>query len=269
MNFYKRHIGDYIKDAAHLSLLEHGVYARLMDVYYTREAGIPDGQASRLIGARSKEEQQAVQNVLGEFFTLADGVWTQARCEREIGAATAKGDQNRENGKKGGRPRKNPPQNDPTKNPDGLSEENHVGFEKNLSQTPDTTSQTPDKNIGVSAASGPSTVPATAGDWWRHFREKHGLQMDPTSVHDRKKAWPIFTAWCNAGLSLERVDAAVTQAQQQATEPIAFLPGYVDRVLSSQTQRQTNGAQIDNEAENAKAHALLFGQSPEVIDDRS
>lgn len=46
MNFYKRHIGDYIKDAAHLSLLEHGVYARLMDVYYTREAGIPDGQAA-------------------------------------------------------------------------------------------------------------------------------------------------------------------------------------------------------------------------------
>ena len=41
MNFYKRHIGDYIKKAGHLTLLEHGIYARLMDVYYTREAGIP------------------------------------------------------------------------------------------------------------------------------------------------------------------------------------------------------------------------------------
>ncbi|WP_316896282.1 YdaU family protein, partial [Ralstonia mannitolilytica] len=142
MNFYKRHIGDYIKDAAHLSLLEHGVYARLMDVYYTREAGIPDGQASRLIGARSKDEQQAVQNVLGEFFRLVDGVWIQSRCEREIGAASAKGEQNRENGKKGGRPRKNPSQNEPTKNPDGFEIENHVGFEKNLSQTPDTRHQT-------------------------------------------------------------------------------------------------------------------------------
>ena len=93
--------------------------------------------------------------------------------------------------------------------------------------------------------------------------------MDPSSVHDRKKAWPIFTAWCNAGLSLERVDAAVETAQQQATEPIAFLPGYVDRVLASQSQRVGNGAPIDNDAENAKAHALLFGQPPEVIDDRS
>lgn len=273
MNFYKRHIGDYIKDAAHLSLLEHGVYARLMDVYYTREAGIPDGQANRLIGARSKDEQQAVQNVLAEFFTLADGVWIQSRCEREIGAASAKGEQNRENGKKGGRPRKNPSQNEPTKNPDGFDEKNPDGFgdgsEKNLSQTPDTRLQTPDKNIGIAAATGAPTVPATAGDWWRHFRDKHGLQLDPSSVHDRKKAWPIFTAWCNAGLSLERVDAAVTQAQQQATEPIAFLPGYVDRVLSSQAPRVGNGAPIDNDAENAKAHALLFGKSPEVIDDRS
>ncbi|CAJ0803135.1 hypothetical protein LMG18090_04396 [Ralstonia mannitolilytica] len=93
--------------------------------------------------------------------------------------------------------------------------------------------------------------------------------MDPSSVHDRKKAWPIFSAWCNAKLSIERVDAAVATAQQQATEPIAFLPGYVDRVLSSQSVRVGNGAPIDNDAENAKAHALLFGHSPEMIDDRS
>lgn len=274
MNFYKRHIGDYIKDAAHLSLLEHGVYARLMDVYYTREAGIPDGQAARLIGARSKDEQQAVQNVLGEFFHLVDGIWLQSRCEREIEEASAHAEKNRANGKKGGRPPKSKPKDEPNKNPMGFDSKNPVGSqtdsEKNLSQTPDTRLQTPDKNTGSSVAGSTPTVPATAGDWWRHFRDKHGLQMDPSSVHDRKKAWPIFTAWCNAKLSLERVDAAVELAQQQATEPIAFLPGYVDRVLSSQTPRSPNGARIDNDAENAKAHALLFGsQSPEVIDDRS
>ena len=84
MNYYKRHIGDYLKDTAHLSLLEHGVYARLLDVY-TRETAIPDDQAARLIGARSKEELSALQAVLGEFFALEDGAWTQQRCEREIG----------------------------------------------------------------------------------------------------------------------------------------------------------------------------------------
>ena len=47
MNYYKRHIGDYLKDTAHLSLLEHGVYARLLDVYYTRETAIPDDHLRR------------------------------------------------------------------------------------------------------------------------------------------------------------------------------------------------------------------------------
>jgi uncharacterized protein YdaU (DUF1376 family) len=87
MNFYKRHIGDYLKDTAHLSLLEHGVYTRLLDVYYTRETGIPDAQAARLIGARGKDESAALKVVLGEFFELVDGTWIQARCEREIAEA--------------------------------------------------------------------------------------------------------------------------------------------------------------------------------------
>ncbi|WP_261532579.1 YdaU family protein [Burkholderia multivorans] len=87
MNFYKRHIGDYLKDTAHLSLLEHGVYTRLLDVYYTREAGIPDDQAARLIGARARDELAALRVVLGEFFELVDGTWVQQRCEREINAA--------------------------------------------------------------------------------------------------------------------------------------------------------------------------------------
>ena len=54
INYYKRHIGDYMKDASHLSLLEHGVYMRLLDVYYTRESAVPVDHAARLFGARSK-----------------------------------------------------------------------------------------------------------------------------------------------------------------------------------------------------------------------
>jgi uncharacterized protein YdaU (DUF1376 family) len=70
VNYYERHIGDYLKDTAHLSLLEHGVYSRLLDVYYTRENAIPSDQAARLIGARSKDEREAMQAVLAEFFAL-------------------------------------------------------------------------------------------------------------------------------------------------------------------------------------------------------
>lgn len=84
MNWYERHIGDYLKDTAHLSLLEHGVYTRLLDVYYTREGPIPDDQVARLIGARSRDEREALATVLQEYFELIDGCWTQARCDREI-----------------------------------------------------------------------------------------------------------------------------------------------------------------------------------------
>lgn len=142
MNFYKRHIGDYIKKAGHLTLLEHGIYTRLMDVYYTREAGIPEDKAARLISARSKEELQALTNVLEEFFTLVDGLWTQGRCEEEIGNASEKAEQNRENGKKGGRPKKLATEQKPTENPNGYETGNHVGFKNNLSQTPDSRLQT-------------------------------------------------------------------------------------------------------------------------------
>ena len=90
MNYYERHIGDYLKDTAHLSLLEHGIYSRLLDVYYTKETGIPSDEVARLVGARSKEEKQALQVVLAEFFKLCEGIYKQARCDREIERYQAK-----------------------------------------------------------------------------------------------------------------------------------------------------------------------------------
>jgi uncharacterized protein YdaU (DUF1376 family) len=84
VNYYERHIGDYLKDTAHLSLLEHGIYGRLLDVYYTREGAIPVAQAERLIGVRSKDEKAALANVLEEFFTVDADALHHARCDREI-----------------------------------------------------------------------------------------------------------------------------------------------------------------------------------------
>lgn len=106
MNYYKRHIGDYMKDASHLSLLEHGVYMRLLDVYYTREVPIPVDQAARLISARSKDEREALSVVADEFFTVVDGCYTQTRCDAEIAAMLQKAETNRAVGMRGGRPKK-------------------------------------------------------------------------------------------------------------------------------------------------------------------
>jgi hypothetical protein len=91
LNYYERHIGDYLKDTAHLSLLEHGVYGRLLDVYYTRECGIEDGTAARLVGARSKEERSALESVLNEFFAylnLSGGMQAGTISPRSVQIAT-------------------------------------------------------------------------------------------------------------------------------------------------------------------------------------
>jgi uncharacterized protein YdaU (DUF1376 family) len=106
MNYFRLHIGDYLRDASHLSLLEHGVYTRLLQVYYVREAGISDAERYRVVGARGQDEREAVDAVLSEFFVLNDGCWRQSRCDREIADYQVKAERNREVGRLGGRPGK-------------------------------------------------------------------------------------------------------------------------------------------------------------------
>lgn len=141
MNYYERHLGDYAKDTAHLSIMEHGVYTLLLDRYYSTEQGIPEAQAHRISRARSKEEKQAVDAVLDEFFTLINGIWINNRVEEEITKAQSKIKTAQENGKRGGRPKKN--QNETNKKPTGFS----TGFENETQvkahQTPDTRHQSP------------------------------------------------------------------------------------------------------------------------------
>lgn len=106
MNYYERHLGDYAKDTAHLSMIEHGAYGLLLDRYYGTDAGIPEDKVYRIARARSKEERLAVDVVLSEFFTLINGVWINKRAEEEIAKARIKINTAKENGKKGGRPNK-------------------------------------------------------------------------------------------------------------------------------------------------------------------
>ena len=73
---WPRYVGDYQRKTLHLSLVEHGAYALLLDQYYS--TGKPlDANASalhRICRAFGPDEQKAVQSVLKEFFTLeADG----------------------------------------------------------------------------------------------------------------------------------------------------------------------------------------------------
>ena len=119
---------------------------------------------------------------------------------------------------------------------------------------------------------GDDFTPKNEGEWQRYFRERYGVELDATSVHDRKKAWPLFSAWCKRGITASQMDAAVAKAQDEATEVIAFLPAYVDRVLASLSrpapQARLNPDEHRRAISDANAAAFLAGESadPNVID---
>jgi uncharacterized protein YdaU (DUF1376 family) len=145
MNYYERHLGDYAKDTAHLSMLEHGAYNLLLDRYYSTETGIPASQAHRVARARSKEEKQAVDDVLSEFFTFDDGVWINQRAEEEIARAHVKIAAAKENGKKGGRPKKPALgfETETQEKPSGLFVGSETETQEKAHQTPDTSLRKP------------------------------------------------------------------------------------------------------------------------------
>lgn len=92
INYYEHHIGDYDKSTAHLTACEDGIYCRLLRRYYDTELPLPlDVKAvQRLVRARSREEREAVETILAEFFTKdADG-WRHGRCDEEIARYAAK-----------------------------------------------------------------------------------------------------------------------------------------------------------------------------------
>lgn len=121
MFYFKFHIGDYRRETQHLTLLEHGVYMTLMSTYYTSEQPLPkdERQLLRLAGARTDEEKQAVLDIVNEFFIPTETHWVHSRIDFELSEYHSKAEANRENGKKGGRPKKNAPEK-PTNNQSGF-----------------------------------------------------------------------------------------------------------------------------------------------------
>ena len=83
MYYYQHHIGDYRKDTSHLSLIEHGIYRQLLDLYYITEKPL-DKKSIRLIGAKTDQEIAMAQLILNEFFEKKGTKYFHRRCDEEI-----------------------------------------------------------------------------------------------------------------------------------------------------------------------------------------
>ena len=138
MNYYERHLGDYAKDAGHLSLLEHGAYTLLLDRYYSTEAPIGQADVYRVCRASSRPERQAVESVLREFFALAEDGWRHKRCDEEIARFRAKSEKARRSAS--ARWDASPKQSERNANASPIAMRTHS--EGNALQTPDSRHQT-------------------------------------------------------------------------------------------------------------------------------
>jgi uncharacterized protein YdaU (DUF1376 family) len=106
MHYYYFHIGDYRKNTVHLSPIEHYIYRSLIDWYYLDETPIPKKTESVIRRLRlGSEHTKELENVLDDFFKETAKGWTHLRIENEISEYHQKAVTNRENGRKGGRPK--------------------------------------------------------------------------------------------------------------------------------------------------------------------
>jgi uncharacterized protein YdaU (DUF1376 family) len=110
MHFFEWNIGEYAKKTQHLTNEEDLAYRRALEMYYDSEKPLPtDGLAT--LSRRLRVDQQALQNVLSEFFP--GGV--NKHAEEKIAAYYAYITKQSTNGKLGGRPKRT--QAKPTDNP--------------------------------------------------------------------------------------------------------------------------------------------------------
>lgn len=92
----------------HLTLLEHGIYRQLLDWYYLEESSIPreTKEVFRRLLIRTEEEEKTAISILKEFFRETKNGWIHSRCDEEIAIFKGKSERAKENGKRGGRPKK-------------------------------------------------------------------------------------------------------------------------------------------------------------------
>lgn len=240
MNYYKHHLGDYAAATRHLSLLEHGVYRMLLDIYYSTEKPLPHIEKTfRLVVARTKEERSAVESVLEEFFRQNDdGSWSHDRCDSEIYEAKSKADKSREVGKLGGRPRKTETQQVSENNLTGFDP---VGSKKNPSHKPIANSQ--GKPEVLASGVHPPSVGTPGGAVCARLKSDGITDVNPQH--------PKLLALLDAGLTVDEIASIGPEARQKGK-------GFAWILAAAEGRRREAANVTPLPAQQAKARASPF-----------
>lgn len=111
MHYYKFNIGDYYRHTSYLTPIQDLAYRRMLDKYYLKEEPFENNPAklARRIGL--PDNVKDIEVILEDFFYLDGDVWRNEQADENLQAYHSNAEIARENGKKGGRPKKEPKQN--------------------------------------------------------------------------------------------------------------------------------------------------------------
>ena len=84
MHYYQFHIGDYLRDTAHLTLEEDATYRRLLDLYYESES--PISSNFDLVARKIRSKKTLVSQLLSEYFIETPQGYAHTRVEAELKA---------------------------------------------------------------------------------------------------------------------------------------------------------------------------------------
>jgi uncharacterized protein YdaU (DUF1376 family) len=229
VNYYKRHLGDYAKDAGHLSMLEHGAYTLLLDRCYTTEEPIAGADVYRVARARSPAERAAVDAVLREFFVTDGDAFMNRRANEEIAHASHKREVNREIGKLGGRPKGSGTKTETLT--ETVSKRNPSHY--STTSTPPPTAVAP---LKVAKPSRPEDVTEQVWNDWNELRRKKKAPVTETVLTEARResvkaAMPLdrfLAVWCNRGS--QGLQADWLRPDERATGETAWQRSQRERV---------------------------------------
>lgn len=239
MHYYAHHIGDYRSATMHLTNDEDLAYRRLLEMYYDTEQPIP--LETQWVSRRLRLGSEPIQNVLNDFFIRTENGWINERCDKEISMYHAQSAKNRENGKKGGRPRKQgaetvlenfhqdeKPSGFPVgsqSQPTGKATNNQEPITNN--QEPETKNQKKEKKEKTTQASParfdpasmdlPDCIKPQAWQEWIAYRRNRKLSCIEQTMQKQIKS---LEAWYNEGHDPNAIiDLSITNAWQGLFPP--------------------------------------------------
>jgi uncharacterized protein YdaU (DUF1376 family) len=215
MNYYEHHLGDFKKDAAHLTMIQEGAYRRLIDLYYIREAPLPsdpDEFIYQLAGAHTKAERVAVDFVIEQFFKFdpTARVYRHKRCDVEIVRFRAKS----ESAKASANARWSHNGRNANGSANGMqshSDGNALQSPVSNPQSPDIPTPTPPKGgAGSHRRISPDRAEKDAAvDVWRRLTASDGA--DPPRDHRLQAAIDAVGGWSRIRQREEGIDAQRVQ----------------------------------------------------------